>query len=432
VAKKKREDKPKEYTRRQLSHFQKQKRRQRIIFISGVGIIAAVLLIVLFGWYLGEYRPVHRTVIKVNETRFNTGYYVDMLKLFGSSQDMNTLTTTLTNNIIEGALVRQEAEKLGIVVNDDEVRKDLEEAGSPTTDVYVDIIRTQKLQERLSEEYFGIQLPVSANQVYMMAMLAESESVADEVRAKVINGDNFTALARQYGQNYYSKNEPYGDFGWHPAEVFQGRFDTLVPVDYAFGAAAGDVSPPLSDNASYKQLGYWLIKVLSMSEDEEGQVQALLLSSLDEAVDIKARLESGDNLTALAAQYSQFSTSRENGGELGTISRPSSANDTAISVAFDGYVFNPGTELGKWSDPVKDTEYWTQGGAWVVKVVDKADDRELSSEDRTILINKAYSEWVEQLPLVHAAEIDISGLTEEVRVWMISRAQEELQQAVGG
>lgn len=67
MAKKKKEEKPREYTRRQLSHFQKQKRRQRITFIAGVSIIVVILAIVLVGWYMADYHPLHRTVIRVGD-----------------------------------------------------------------------------------------------------------------------------------------------------------------------------------------------------------------------------------------------------------------------------------------------------------------------------------------------------------------------------
>ena len=80
MAKKKKVEKPKEYTRRQLSHFQQQKRRQRIIFISGISIIVAIILIILVGWFLGEYRPMHQTVVKINDAEFNVAYYIDLFK----------------------------------------------------------------------------------------------------------------------------------------------------------------------------------------------------------------------------------------------------------------------------------------------------------------------------------------------------------------
>jgi parvulin-like peptidyl-prolyl isomerase len=434
VAKKRKEEKPREYTRRQLSHFEKQKRRQRIIFISGISIIAAIVLIVLVGWFLAEYRPMHKTVVKINDAEFNTGYYIDLLKIYGASnpdQPIDTMSTGLMNNIVQNELIRQAAQPLGITISDEEIRKTLEDAGNPVTSAYVDIVRAQQLQTRLRDEYFGIQIPVSDNQVHMMAMLVEDESLALEIQAKLMNGDNFTALDEKYAQNYYSKNVNKGDYDWHPRVILKEQLGSFLPIDFAFGAEPGALSPPLSDNESYKKLGYWLIKVQERSNEGEAMVQALYLSSQDEALDIKARLEAGDNLSALADEYSQYSPSKEKHGELGLITRPESANDTAISVAFGGYVFDPATELGKWSNPVRDENFWTQGGYWLVKVIDKDNNKKLSDDDRTTLIDKAYSDWINQLWLEYAADIDTSGMTDAVQLWAVERAKKELQ-SVGG
>jgi parvulin-like peptidyl-prolyl isomerase len=433
VAKKRKEEKPKEYTRRQLSHFKKQKRRQRIIFFSGIAIIAAIVVIIVAGWYIGEYRPVHRTVIKIGDAKFSAAYFVDILKVYGvgnQNQPLTALTGTVQNTIVENELVKQAARELGITVSDEEVKQSLKDIGAPETRIYIDIFRTETLKTKLKDEYFGPQVPVSDNQVNMMAVLVESGSVANEVRDKVVNGDNFTELAKEYGQNYYAKNEPYGDFGWHPAEVLKNDFETTIPIDYAVSAQPGDVSLPLSDNTSSKQLGYWLINVLSMSENETAGVQALLLSSRDEALEIRARLESGDNLSALADEYSQYSPSRENHGDLGTVTKPVTANTTAISQAFDGYVFDPATETGKWSEPIQDTYFWTKGGDWIVKLVDKG-VRELRTSDRAFIINQLYDDWLTQLE-VNAVNVDTSGLTDEVMTWIIDRATKELQQSAGG
>ncbi|OGO06436.1 MAG: hypothetical protein A2Y92_00120 [Chloroflexi bacterium RBG_13_57_8] len=435
MAKKRRVEKPKEYTRRQLSHFQKQKRRQRIVFISGMAIIAAIIVITLAGWYIGEYRPLHKTVIKVKDTEFNTSYFIELLKIYGASQPGQSLEAFVNGaqeGVVENELKKQAAQGYGITVNDEEIKAELKENGAPVNRVYVDLSRGQKLETKLKDDYFGPEIPASDNQVHMMTMLTESEAVAQELRSKLIMGDNFTALAGEYAQNYYSKNVNKGDFGWHPQTVLEAQLGSLIPIDYAFMAQAGDISPPLSDNVSYKQLGYWVIKVLSMSEDEEAEVQALYLGSRHQALEIKARLESGDNLSALAKQYSQYSTSKENGGELGTVAKPASANDTSISTAFDTYVFDPATELGNWSEPVRDTALWTQGGAWIVQLVEKQDNRELSAGDRSFIINQVYSEWLSQLKIMQAAEVDTSGLTEEVVTWMVERATRELQQAARG
>ena len=46
----------------------------------------AVVLIVLVGWFIGEYRPMSQTAIRVNDAKFSMGYYIDALKNARMSQ----------------------------------------------------------------------------------------------------------------------------------------------------------------------------------------------------------------------------------------------------------------------------------------------------------------------------------------------------------
>jgi hypothetical protein len=432
VAKKKKAEKPREYTRRQLSHFQRQKRRQRIIFISGISIIVAIVLIVLVGWFINEYRPLHRTVIKVGESEFNTAYYIDMLENYARanpSQTVEVINYSLPNIIVQDELIRLEAEPLGITIDDEEIKKTLKDAGQSANDADVAAFRTQQLETRLKDEYFGTTMvPKSEEQVHILAMMVESESVAIEARDKLINGENFSTLVSQYAQNNYSKYND-GDFGWHGASILEEELGSLIPVDYAFEAEPGDLSPPLSDNESYKSIGYWLIKVVDRTSDILSTVQALYLSSNEQALEIKARLEAGDDLAALADEYSQYTASKEKHGDLGVMTR-SDNTTTVVSEAFDSYVFDPATELGKWSDPIADTKFSTQGGFWLVEVVEKEENRPVSDDDRTYLIGKAYDEWINDLWLKYSADIDMSGLS-DILTWALERANKELG-LVGG
>jgi hypothetical protein len=435
VAKKNREEKPREYTRRQLSHFKKQKRRQRIIFISGIAVIVAIILIVSVGWYMTDYRPLHRTVIKVGDTTFDTAYYIDMLVLYGQlyagySVSIDQIEMNLPQVIIANELVRQGAAPLGITISSAEIKKTLEDNGQPTSQAYIDYYRTSQLQTRLQDEYFGTQIvPLSDNQVHFMAMMVESESVAEEVRAKILNGDNFSTLVADYGKDSYSKTVN-GDFGLHPRGILEDKLDAAVPIDYAFGADAGLVSPPLADNATFKTIGYWLLNVTGRPSDNQSAVEGLYLGNYDQALEIKARLEAGENLTVLADQYTQYTGTRNNHGDLGLIDKPADNTTMILSEAFDGYIFDPSTPLGQWSDPIVDT-LSTKGGYWLVQVVEKEINTKLSDDDRSSLISKAYSAWYNQLYTERASEIDMSALTSDIRDWVIARAEKELAQSGG-
>ena len=435
MAKKKNVEKPpRQLTRRQLSSHKRQQRRQRIIFIGGIAIIVAVVLIVLLGWFLGEYRPMHQTVIRVGDASFDTRYFIDTLKLYGQGQSTDqfgVISTRVVNYIIQNEVIRQAADKVGIRVSDEEVLQEMGNPDVPVSRAYLDVVRANLVQKRVKDEYIGSNIPVSDNQVDIMAMFVESHSVALELRERLVAGDNFTALAAEFAQNYTSKQNN-GEYGWHPRSILEQQLGSEIPIDFAFSAAPGTLSQPLDDAESYKQLGYWLIRVQSITEDEEAMVQALYLSSREEALDIRARLEAGDNLTALADEYSQYSPSQEGHGDLGMVTKPAEADKTAITEAFDGYVFGSDVKIGEWSEPIKEDVLWTKGGSWLVELIDKEANRKLSDEDRNSLIDQAYDDWVSGLMAgLTENEVDSSGLTPELNQWAIDRAIEEMQSGEG-
>jgi hypothetical protein len=418
LAKKKKAEKaPREYTRRQLSQWRRQKRRQRIIFFSGVSIIAAIVLIVLIGWYMGEYRPLHQTVIRVNDTEFDMIYYIDALKISGRDQpveNIQSLADSAVREIEQNELIRQGAWQLGISVGDDEVKERLEGSDIPINDASLDLVRSQLLRNRLYHEYFKPQVPESDQQVLMMAMMLESESQAAEVRTRLQNSENFTALAEELSLDYYSK-ENKGELGWHPESILRAMLDSSVPVEYAFGSGIGVLSQPRYDEEKNKQVGYWLIRVLEKQYEDDAQVQALLLGSEEEAGDVRARLEAGEDLPTLAKELSQFEESRKQKGELGIVTKGE------MSSAFEEYVFNPEVEIGAWSEPIRDDTLWTKGGYWLIEVLDKDDDRRLDDDDRDYLTTKAFNDWLYLLWADPGNEVDHSYLDAEMRQWAIDR-----------
>lgn len=422
MAKKKSVEKPtRVLTRRQQSLHKRQQRRQRIIFISGVSIIAAIILIVVIGWFLSEYRPMNQNIIKVNDTEFNTKYlidYVKMAQMEKPNQDPGALIDGAVSDIIQSELIRQAAAAIGITVTDDDAEKLLENANIPKNDASMDIAETQLVKDRLIDEYISPMVPVSDNQVNIKASFVESKDVANIAREQYLSSGNFTAIAEEYGQDYYSKNVNGGDFGWHPRVILKDQISSPIPLDFAFSADVGTLSQPLSDNETYKQMGYWLINVLEKPSETEAVVQAILLSNEELAKDIRPRLAAGDNLSAISDEFTQYSLSKENHGELGLVQRVSNEDgswNTIVSVDFDEYVYSDNISLGVWSEPVLETTLWTQGGYWLVEVVDRQDDRELSEEDRNTLIGNKYDEWLEGIKALAADSADSQGVTDEIR-----------------
>ena len=416
---KKKEPKPqREVTKRQLSKWQRQQKRQRIIMAAGIFVVVAVIGVIGSGWYINDYQPLHQTVIRVNDTKFSMDYYVKMLKYYGEGQPFQYMeyiadeAVTLTER---NELLRQGAMKLGISVSNSEVDEKLKEGDPPLSKDYRDIARTDLLVDKLRDEYFEQEIPVSAEQRHTMAIFLESESQAAGVRTRLEAGEGFAGLAGELSLESISKSNG-GDLDWHSQDALAILLDTSVLADYAFNSEVDILSPPLYDEAKTKWVGYWLVELLERDEEtEQVHVQVILLGSEEKAQEIRARLEAGEDFAALAEEFSQHEASREGGGDLGFISRE------AMTSALSEFAFDPELELGTLSEPIRDDTVQTEGGYWLVEVVGIDDSRELSGEDRDLLKGRALNDWMESLWDDPENEVE-SYLDDEEKGWAIQRA----------
>jgi len=397
LAKKKVEKPRREPTKRQLSRWQQQKRRQRFIFTIGMAIIVVVLGLlgtgVYYQWYLPEYKIRHETVVEVNGTKFDMDYYLKMLKYYyvvtqASMTDLTGLAEQVVKAIEQNELIRQEAMGLGISVSESEVNEQLNSYDPPMSEDYRDVVRTQLLVARLLDEYFDKQVPKSAEQRHILAMFLESESQANEVVARLASGEGFLHLAGELSLDAICK-ENEGNLGWRPKGVLSLVFGTPVLDEYAFSCEVGVLSPPLPDETKTKEIGYWLIEVLARDDEARvAQLKVMLLGSEQEASEIRARLEAGEDFAQLAQEFSQHDDSKYNGGNF-------SVSEDMMGAAFNDFVFN--SEVGVLSQPIFDDTVGTKGGYWLVTVTEIDSNRQIVDDDRALLKNDALNKWVEGL-----------------------------------
>ncbi len=425
--KKKREKPHREYTKRQLSHWQQQQRRQRIITATGIFLITTVIVILIAGWYTNIFRPLNRTAIIVNETEFNMKYFIGMLNVKGinqgntavqdqSSDYLQYLANNVKNDIEQNELVKQGALKLGVSVSDDEIKQELKKSGLPAEDFYKDIVRSQLLFEKLRTGYFEREVPQTAKQVQIMVILLENEANANEIKARLVNGESFTELAGDLSLDQSSK-EKNGDLGWHTKKILGDLQGTLIPAEFAFSAETGALSQPLYDEDIYKRVGYWLIKVLERKEaDDTLNAQAMLLSSEEEARDVRARLEAGEDFATLARELSNLPKVEENGGNYEDLGR-----DT-LTPAFAEFAFDTDIEPETLSEPIRDETVPTKGGYWLVKVVDKSDNRQIEESDRDLMKGQALNEWINSLWDDPNNLVNDSFLDDEIITWAAQQA----------
>jgi len=419
LAKKKTQKPKREVTKRQLSRWQQQQKRQRIVMGIGIFIIAAVAGTVGTGWYINQYRPLHQTAITVNDTEFNMDYYVKMLKHYGGGRP-NSYLYSIADGVVQiierTELIKQGAMELGISVSNVEIDEKLKSYDPPLGKDYRDVAGAEILLKKLSDEHFEQKVPVFAEQRHIMAMLLESENQVTEVRARLESGEDFGELAGELSLESFSKANN-GDLGWRSEDVLTELLSTSIPGDYAFDSDVGLSSKPIYDQEINKGVGYWLLEVLEKQEEpEQAHVQAILAGSKGEAEEIRARLMAGEDFTALAKELSQHQESKENGGDLGWLP-PKQA-----SSAIDEFAFNPEVELEKLSEPIRDDTVWIKGGYWLVNVLDMDNNRQIEDDDRDLLKAMALNKWVASLMDDPKNEIDDSYLNPEKKTWAAERA----------
>ncbi len=421
---KKNVEKPgRELTRRQLSHRRQQERRRRIITTVGIIIITLVVILVGVGWYLGDYRPRHETVIRVNDTEYDMNYYIRVLKLYGegqSAENLLALTDEVVNVIQQSELVRQAAEKVGVTVSDNVVDAELARRNLLVSREYRDLVRPELLITKLRDEYFEKQVPLSGEQRQIMAMFLESENQTIEVEARLESWEAFTDLASELSLESFSRDKE-GDLGWLPRGILTILLGTSVVDEYAFSAEVGVLSEPVYDEDLTKEVGYWLIQVMERDEDmKDAAVQALVLSSRQEADEVRAKLEAGGDIggafAQMAEEYSQLAVG--NKGFLKSVA------PGKLTEVFDKAVFGPELELQELSEPLRDETIFTKGGYWLIKVVERDENRPLEPFDRDLLKAKALDDWISEL-LADETNMVESYLDNKQKMWAVEKALQD-------
>jgi parvulin-like peptidyl-prolyl isomerase len=288
--------------------WQKHKRRQHLIFIMGVLVILAVLVLLGFGYYDRVYQPdheeankLHKTVVQVNEAKFSVEYVIDVMSFLNKQQQQqDTLQSYTIDDIAQkieyDELLQQAAPELGISVSEDEVLAKLksemlpEDAPEDLTDAqflkyYRAVLKAEHISDKefrslvISDmlrtkllDYLKAQVPKSAEQVHVQGVLVEKSMATEVADRLVFTGDSLAAVADEVSL-YTASQGNGGDLGWLPRGIMDTKFEEVV-----FALEPGVLSQPIDDKTSQSTGGVWLVSVLEKQPDravEDSQAQSL-------------------------------------------------------------------------------------------------------------------------------------------------------------
>jgi hypothetical protein len=138
-------------------------------------------------------------------------------------------------------------------------------------------------------------------------------------------------------------------------------------------------------------------------------VQAMMLDDEERANEVTERLIGGWDFATLAGELSLDAASKEKKGDLGWLP------EGFMSPDFDQAAFN--LEIGVVSEPVFDNQ--TQG-YWLIKVLERDDEREISGDIREVWKAKAVDDWVSEQREKSEVESHLDG---DKKAWAVDRAQ---------
>jgi hypothetical protein len=415
LPKKKIEKPQREMTHRQLTHWQKEKKTQRFVLIAGIIVLIAIIATIGTGLYMAKYKPLHEVVLTIGDQEYNTDYAINtmspliaMYESYGmtvSEEDSSTIANTALQSIERYYFMTEAAGKLtpSVTVSDDEVMKYIEENKLTKDQSRQDAVRSKLVSDKLKNDYFSPQLPATAEHRSIWAMLLESQSQAEEIKARLNSGEKFTDIAAELSLDPTTK-EKKGDLGLLPKGLLSSVLTSINSGNVTFledklfdPAIVKNELTIVEDPTLMKNIGYWLIKVTEASEDNtQAHIYAMLLGSRQQAEEIKAKLVAGgegNDWATLAKYNSQYKDAPLNGGDLNFLAK-GTLGDVVDKIVFDEngkVIIAKDTLIG----PLADTAQSTDKADWLIQI-NEIKDQPISDTNRTVLVNKLLNDWFEK------------------------------------
>jgi hypothetical protein len=272
----------KHVTTRRVARWQREKRRQRITFLSGIIVVAAVLGIIIGGVIATSTSDwLSKVDTSSGMITIKKADYADQFKFFRAGiYNSSAMTSESPLAIIEkNLLVADEAETAGLSVTEGEVTDIIHDMFETDNESITDTdfqeqyqnmlenmgLSDKELREVLTDQlldgklgqYYLDQIPESGEQASVEFVVVTNESDAAELAQRWRNGEELAALSAEYSGS--------SDTEWFPKGFAVEEFDNI-----AFSLEIGSISDPFTvDNAgnASEAEDYYVIKVLDLKDD---------------------------------------------------------------------------------------------------------------------------------------------------------------------
>jgi peptidyl-prolyl cis-trans isomerase D len=394
---------PTNLTKKHLARIERERIRQRYILtvagIVGLLIFGFILYGILDQYVFTQMRPVARvgtenisTADFQKQVRFNRYRLIDqlqsltadpmMLQFFGSyvQQIQAQLSSPaiigqdVLNTMIEDAIIRKEAERLGITLSEAEVNQELEQAfgfyadGTPTPTITPTPFATSTLSAEQLALIPPTETPVPVEEATPAAEEVtptpeETAAPETEVTAAPEATPTITLTPTPYTRDLYEDNlNEYVD----SAKIVQFNKQDLRDFIY---------------RQALKRKVYEAVTQDINTTAEQVWARHILVPTEEMAQVVLERLQNGESFVDIAREMSLDTGTIDQGGDLGWFTR-----DMMIEP-FSEAAFN--LNIGEFSQPVQ-----TQSGYHIIQVLGR-EERPLNTSQLEQARSAAYQEWLE-------------------------------------
>lgn len=413
-------------TKKHVARLQREQQQSRIILYAFIGILAAVVLLLLYGYLDIKYFQLKRPVAKVGETEIlasqfeprvrlqrqqllgQYNQYAQYGQLFGmdveaqlqqiqSQLDAPTsIGQSVLDQLINEELIRQEAAKRGITVSEDEMDESMQSTfdfypnGSPTPSA----TPTELVMPELPAESLAIvSLTPTASATPGITNTPEFTATAAIISTGTAGIDgtaapSFTPTATLEPTASPTASPTAGPTSTalptatpYTLEGFQSEFNNARDSIIKLGFTEGDYRKFFEIQILERKLKDEITADVAHTE-KQVWARHILVSNPAVALTIIERLKNGDDFAALALELSEDTGSAVNGGDLGWF------GSGAMVAEFETAAFaleKPGDIT---PEPVQ-----SQFGYHIIQLIAKQ-DRPLTQEQYDAARDKVFQEWL--------------------------------------
>ena len=388
-------------TKKHLARVERERLQKRYILIGSIIVVVLVFGLIGYGlldqYVLAERKPVavvngekiptfeFQTYVRYRRDQLirNAQNIYQYIQILGASPEtqlsfgnqLENIQTQLSprvvgqsvlDQMIETYLVKQETQKRGISVSEDEINKAIQDAfeyfpeGTPTTEP----TRQPASTSTLSPTQLAL-IPPSPTATATAAVTVTVVPTQTPTETPVLT-PTLTST-------------PY------TLQGFQANYQEVVKnYQEDLGFSEENIREIFMIQILNKKLSEAILNELNISAEEE-QVWArhILVNEEQTTKDLLAKLDAGQDWNKLAAEYSKDEFNKDRGGDLGWFGKGQMVPEFE-TVAYE-------LAIGKISQPVK-----SQFGWHLIQVLGH-ENRPLSEEEYQNLRQQKYQEWLSQL-----------------------------------